>query len=299
LHQEVPAAALAGRVERLPERDGVYVAERTLDLDKLDESLRGWIGRKVFASSDGGGVCETRVTELRARAEAIPHFGQQQRWEGIDFSQPDQRAAKPPPDEVTTEVWELGLMGGLQLVGLLRNPCPKGLLATPEFPRAIAMQAGDADADLTDYLRNEVVKLPRGKAIQKAFAESSPKRARQRWIDHASAHYYTFAAVGGVQTAVASTAVGQGCGDVQETLTVVFELDIRGPVPRVVRHRTMEGVWGGTTNIRSGADFDGDGQLELISGPEDFERSFSLWRPTPSGYDRTVLRSVGFFDCPC
>jgi hypothetical protein len=299
LDQPVPLPALTGEVRLLPRDSGVYIAERALDATRLDEPLRAWLGKKLFASSPKGDLCETTLVELRARAEVIPHFGNVQSWEGNPSGPASERTPPASPAEIAENVWGLGQMVGLQLVATLSRDCPDALWATIQAPRAPALQAGSTNAELSDLLRTELLKLPRARAIQKVFSESAPERSRESWLTDAEQSYYTFAALNGVQIAVVSTTLGQGCGGLEESLHVVFELDVRGPTPRVIRHRLLDGVWGRPLKLQAALDLDDDGRLEFISGPDNLDQAHSFWRPTAQGYERTELSHVSFLDCPC
>lgn len=287
-----------GAILRLPEIGDTYVAERAVDVQRLSPEDRAWVGKKLFASSVDGEGCEVTITELRARVEVIPHFGQVQRWNGVHFGDPAQALPTPSPKEVTEEVWALGARAGAQLVGTLSRACDDARWATLTRPEVAARAAQNGGA-YSSYLRGELAKHPNAEDVQYTFANSLPERSKLDWIDEAHFKSFTFDGVDSLRTAIASATVGEGCSDIRESLSVVYELDLRGAKPRVVRQRPLEGTWSGPVDVRAALDLDGDGQLEFISGPDDFERSISYWQPTPQGYDRTVLHAVDYQDCPC
>lgn len=292
----VPDAALRGPLRRLPtQTGGVYVVEQDLDPAALPESVRAWIGKPLEVYSAAGATCTTTVVALRARAEVVPHFGTVQYWDG--WTPPGESPRpKAPEQEIAEGVWGMGAMDGYTLVGTLENPCPAALWAAPTYKQPSAFAPEAPSAEVLDLLQKELRRLPEAVEIQRVFAASDALRAKQDWLKEAKKSFAVFAPIQGIQTAVASVRVGEGCGDIEESLTVVFELDVR-TAPRVIRKRKLEG-WG-LMEARSALDLDGDGQLELLFGPNVLTEQITFWTPKQGAYEEKVLRRVGFHDCPC
>lgn len=296
LNGAVPQAALRGPLRRLPtQTGGVHVVEQDLDPAALPESVRAWIGKPLEVYSAAGVACTTSIVALRARAEVVPHFGTVQYWEG--WTPPGESPRpKAPEQEIAEGIWGMGAMDGYTLVGTLQDPCPAALWAAPTYTKPSAFAPDTPSAEVLDLLQKELRRLPEAVEIQRVFATSDAVRAKQDWLKEAKKSFVVFAPIRGIQTAVASVRVGEGCGDIEESLTVVFELDVR-TAARVIRKRKLEG-WG-LMEARSALDLDGDGQLELLFGPNVLTEQITYWTPKQGAYEEKVLRRVGFYDCPC
>src|SRR5690606_35245914 len=85
LGQEADPESVQDPVERRERQDGVWVAQRRLDVASLDDRARGWLGKTLIAMGADGKPCETKLVQLLARVDIIPHFGTVQHWQGRTF----------------------------------------------------------------------------------------------------------------------------------------------------------------------------------------------------------------------
>lgn len=292
----LPEAALTGPLQRVAS-GYVYVVEQAVNPDKLQKTDQSWLDKTITTFTADGKTCTAKITGFKARADVVPHFGQRQYWEGTKIEGVPAEPL-PPASEVTEQVWAMGQMTGVDLVGVLSNDC-LGAVWAMRAPLATAVVAAQpAEHTLAEFLRQQLRGFPRALEIQKVYANSDPGRMKKDWMSEAQTAYFSFAPKDGVQLAIASATLGQGCGDISEQLTLVFELDVRSGAPRVIRRRPLE-LWEEPLHALSAADLDGDGQLELLSGPEGLVQAFSYWSPTANSYERHILHAVSYHDCPC
>jgi hypothetical protein len=92
---------------------------------------------------------------------------------------------------------------------------------------------------------------------------------------------------------VLAAEAGEYCGGFGASASAIFGVEPSGKL-------SVLGVFMAEPLAPTSAfDLDGDGQLEILSGPEGLNRERALLRRRGSKVVRELLLSVPFLDCPC
>jgi len=265
--------------------EGVMQVVRDADESRLPSALVQRKGQALRVFDAGGHACESRVAALAVRGGIVPHFA---------MGQAAEDGTAPSPEHLNEEVWALSEQKGRQLVGVLEPACD-GLFAldandvSPEvYPRAAV------DGELKRSVVAAFRALPEYAAIQRRYVEET--RTTTPWHEDPSRHLldvWSFTPRTGQRLLVLTAEAGQYCGGFGGGANAVFAVDPSGKL-------SVLGVFEGEQFApQSAFDLDGDGQLEILSGPEGLERERALLRRRGAKVVRDLLFSVPFLDCPC
>ncbi len=102
-------ASLAEGPPRLVEtdREGVFAAERPIDLARLPDSTRALVGQRVSLLGEGGVVCEAIVGELSLLERVSPDGEDFARWSGTALADDGQPLPSPAQATVAQELWSM------------------------------------------------------------------------------------------------------------------------------------------------------------------------------------------------
>jgi hypothetical protein len=268
------------------------MAARGVDEAQLPPELRGWKGRTVKTIDQVGMVCEARVTGFRLRATVGPHENAWREWRG-DGTATVERA------KVAEQTWTLSGRDGRVLLGLLDPPC-QGIFAIDAkrpAPRAFAPDAPapELQAEAIAAFRD----LPAYREIQKRY-ESERTDATKPWheaTDHGFA-VWIFSPPARPASILVTARVGKGCGDFSASLSAVFQRS-GGQKPSWTLLGLPEMGVPDLLTPATAFDFDRDGKLEILSGPEGFTRERAIWLERKGEIVRHVLASSPYLDSPC
>jgi len=268
------------------------MAARGVDEAQLPPELRGWKGRKVKTIDQVGVVCEARVTGFRLRATLGPHENAWREWRG-DGKATAERA------KIAEQTWTLSGRDGRVVLGLLDPPC-QGIFAIDAqrpAPRAFAPDAPvpELQAEAIAAFRD----LPAYREIQKRY-ESEHTNATKPWheaMDHGFA-VWIFAPPARSPSILVTARVGKGCGEFSASLSAVFQRS-GGQKPSWTLLGLPEMAVPDLLTPATAFDFDRDGKLEILSGPEGFTRERAIWLERKGEIVRHVLASSPYLDSPC
>ncbi len=266
-----------------------YIVEHPVDTKQLKAEQRALIGQAVTTLASDGSACEARIESVVARVDVVPHFGMVQRWEGTEGNPASTDA------EIAADLWAMTGPSVATLAAKL-DGCPQAVWASRKPPAGRVLGARRSLGVVSKLLQARLDELPETRRIQHDFEQENPLGTTTKWYAERGITVVDFEAVDGVQTAIASTSAGDGCAEFSAALTVLFEVDVRAE-PKILRHVVLgERVLSPVLAL----DVDGDGQLELLTGPDDFMQTVGLWRrKAASSYDSRELWSLLFWDCPC
>ena len=265
------------------------VARRDVLEEKLPEPLKAWKGRKVALYGPQGKVCEGAVTGLALLAEAVPHFGIVQGWNG------EQGERKLTDDQTAEEIWRLAADRGRRLVGLL--DVDAGKCAGARFGRDAARsapavyRANPADGPLGATALAAFRALPAYQAVTRQF-RSEGKAGDWETYSGGKPTIITYVHPdAGTRYVLLHAEAGSGCGDFRGELWAIWQ--VTGPLakPTLVLLSGAERPGEGFVPTVA-VDLDGDGQPELVS-------PHRLLRREGQGYRTAVNIEPPFFDCPC
>lgn len=270
-------------VERAP--PGVLQVLRDADGARLPAALAQRQGQAVRVFDADGRACESRVARLAVRAAITPHFS---------MAEAASDGTAPDPARLNREVWALSEAQGRQLVGVLEPPC-EGLFAldasdvTPEIYRATPVEGDERRAAIAAFRA-----LPVYAAIQRRYEEET--RSARPWHEDPTRHLldvWAFRPRTGPAQLVLAAEAGEYCGGFGGSASVVFGVGANGQLEPL---GAFEGLRLGP---QAAFDLDGDGRLEILSGPEGLTRERSLLRRRGAQVVRDLLSSVPSLDCPC
>jgi hypothetical protein len=232
-----------------------------------------------------GRTCDSQISALAVRGAVIPHFS---------MGQATDDGARPSPDQLNEEVWALSEQKGRQLVGVLEPTC-EGLFAldasdvTPEVYAATPVDGELKQAAVTAFRA-----LPEYATIQRRYVEETGTTTP--WHEHPAQHsldVWSFTPRAGQRLLVLAAEAGEYCGGFGASASAIFGVEPSGKL-------SVLGVFMAEPLAPTSAfDLDGDGQLEILSGPEGLNRERALLRQRGSKVVRELLLSVPFLDCPC
>ncbi|HTV23611.1 MAG TPA: nuclear transport factor 2 family protein [Polyangiaceae bacterium] len=258
---------------------------RDADEARLPPALAHWKGRAVRVLDAQGRGCDARISSLAVRGAVVPHFS---------MSEGSSEGPTLTPAQRNEEFWAMSEQDGRQLVGELEPAC-EGVFAldasdvVPEMYPAVV-----ADAALKQAAVAAFRALPEYAKIQKRYVEETT--ATTPWHEDPTRHslgVWSFTPRVGPRLLVVAADAGQYCGEFGASANAVFALDASGKL-------TPRGVFEEEPFAPASAfDLDGDGQLEILSGPEGSRRERALLRRSGSKLVRDVLFAVPFLDCPC
>lgn len=273
-----------------------YNAEMTVDTQRLAPSLRSLAGRTLKLVGVDGPICEAHVRDFVVRASGEPHFGMAAAWRGLDGT------GSPPWSDaaIARDFWSMFTPDQRYLVARLDRACAHALLAFEDTVPA-RVKPSMSTEPLRGIVLSAFRKLDEYKTIQQEFDQETPKSGA-RW-DEKDAHIDVseFSPPSGRKVVVVSASGGPrgpaGCGEFWGALSVRFEIDESGSAPRIVRTDVLETSDGLTPKVAF--DADGDGSLDLLTGPDGFNSSVVLWRTRPKTIVSATLLSAAYMDCPC
>lgn len=291
LTQGVPERALGGPARLLPSSfPGTYAAERPLDAARLPSALRTYEGRNITVYREDGSTCRSQITQLRARAAGTPHFGVVSEWNGRSGSvaTPDQRAA---------ELWETTGSSDAYVVGRLSAECADGLYARPLEAESGGQAAVPAEGATKTAALAFFAKLPEYQAVQRRFVESGGE-PQTPWESVHGTVTVTGVAGSKPRLVVVSAAAGRGCAEFGGALNVALLLDTEAAPPKLLRHHVLEAAQEALT-LRRAVDLDGDGALELLTGPSGSRFEVSIFDLEGTKVSPRTVFQVPYWDCPC
>jgi hypothetical protein len=265
------------------------VARRDVQEAKLPEPLKAWKGRKVALYGPQGKVCEGAVTGLALLAEAVPHFGVVQGWNG------EQGEPKLTDDQTAEEIWRLAADRGRRLVGLL--DVDAGRCAGARFGRDAARsapavyRANPADGPLGATALAAFRALPAYQSVAKQFRADGKAGDWETYSGGKPTIITYVHPDAGTRYVLLHAEAGSGCGDFRGELWAIWQ--VTGPLakPTLVLLSGAERPGEGFVPAVA-VDLDGDGQPELVS-------PHRLLRREGKGYRTAVNLEPPFFDCPC
>jgi len=270
---------------------GDFTSVRSVDVGALPAALAGWHERKVRLMGQRGPLCEGTVSGFSMIGRVTPHFGAVQEWQGTN-------GEKWSPDRIAAELWTESAGDGRLLVGDLANKCAGALWAFDAEKTTPVVAAADklSPGPLLDASLRALRRLPLHAEIQKtwlAFPEgdkgpwsASPNVATVAWrFDHPRA------------TLVMVSSAWGGCSEFGGDLTAIFRLNGGEASPKLTLLSAMS--YGDVAAPLSAFDLDGDGNLEILFGPEGLRQERGLYQLSGDAYDRFVLTLQPYHDCPC
>lgn len=275
-----------GAAAVFPRHGDIWTIERHVNVARLDRALRGWHGRTLRLFSDGGPPCESKVVEFRFRASTIPRGSTLMRWNGED-------GPRPSKAEIASEIWDMVHTEERWLVGRLEPACPGAVWASDRAqPEVIAPSSveGDVEAAALGAFRA----LPEYDERQRRFVRDS-KNPTGRWEDaNGRLRVRGFGPRKGLEVVVVS--ITAASDEFSSALSARFDLDVTGPAARVLRSQVLD--TNHALSPRSAFDLDGDGSLELLTGPDGYDNELVLWSSRAGKAEPKVLELMVDRECP-
>jgi hypothetical protein len=241
-----------------------------------------------------GPVCEAKVRDFVVRASGQPHFGTVNEWRGLEGNPPSSDAA------IARDLWSMVPEDKRYLVARLDRKCPHGVAAFDHAAPARALASKPNDA-VTNVVLAAFRKLAEYKDIQREFDKGQPRSPGPWDQNNAESRLSEFVPSSGPAVVVVSVSAGPagpaGCGEFWGALSARFEVDKGGPSPRVTRTDVLETMDGVT--VKLAFDANGDGSLDILTGPDSFDGEVFLWTARPKKVEQLTLFAAAYFDCPC
>jgi hypothetical protein len=269
-----------------------YTAEMTVDTQRLAPALRAWAGRTIEVMSVDGPVCKPKVRDFVVRASGQPHFGAVNEWRGLEGNPPASDAA------IARDLWDMIPEDKRYLVARLDRKCPHAVAAFEHAAPVRMLPSTPSDA-VKNVVLAALHTLPEYKDIQREFDKGAPKSPGPWDANAAESHLSEFSPSSGPAVVVASVTAGPyaGCGEFWGALSARFEVDKTGPSPRVTRTDVFETTDGVTAKVAF--DANGDGSLDILTGPDGFNSNVFLWSAHPKQVEQLTLFAAAYMDCPC
>lgn len=284
LYVSLPKAKLPASFGPLVSETGeqnasVFTVSRSVNAAELEPSVSALKTKKLRV--EGG--CDATISEFRALARVVPHFGQRQVWEGMVPG--DSKPGTPlPPEQVASGVWELGQP---RLFAKLEG-CNEGSfawLAGELQPRAAEPVE---DAALSERALSAFAKLPSVQATQKEFLKQAKSAEGNWWEEGTEVAIFKHPTSGQVLVSVLAN-LRDGCGEFNASEWAVFEQ--KGKTLKRISPTQRA-----PDRISEALDVDGDGKLEFL-GETDIGTDIALIWPDANDFGSALTHL--FLDCPC
>jgi hypothetical protein len=269
-----------------------YTVEKAVDTQRLAPALRAWAGRTIDVMGVDGAVCEPKVKDFVVRASGQPHFGAVNEWRGLDGNAAWSNTA------IARDLWDMIPEDKRYLVARLDRKCP---FAVAAFERAAPVRV--LPSKPSDAVKNVVFaafqKLAEFKDIQREFDKGQAKSPGPWDYNAAQSLLSEFSPSSGPTVVVVSVTAGPygGCGEFWGALSARFEVDKTGASPRITRTDVLETTDGVTAKVAF--DANGDGSLDILTGPDGFDSNVFLWSAQPKRIEQLTLFAAAYMDCPC
>jgi hypothetical protein len=274
-------------------REGDQAGVRSVDVAALPAELAGWRTRKLKLMGKAGPLCDGAVAGLSIVGLVTPHFGTVQTWEGREDGQ------RWSADRIAADMWSMSKGDGRVLVGELAQKCDGALWAfdANKTVPVVAPANEMAPGPLRDTIIKAFRQLPQHAEIQKAWREY-PEKDKEVWTDSPDARtvVWRFDHPRATLVMVSAAWLG-GCGSFGGDVTALYQL--AGPAASPTRTLLSAMSYGDLAAPVSAFDLDGDGQLEILFGPEGWRKERGLYQLAGDAYDRFVLYQQPFHDCGC
>ena len=282
-----------------PRRGSGIAADRALDLAALPAELAAARGRTFYvaraaapAATEPPPACEARVAELVLRTSLTPYESTLSAWNGTGD------VPKPPDAQIAREVWELGASVPARLVfGKFAEPCAGALFATdrPLPPRVTPTLASGA---LAQAATRAFQSSPAYRKAQASFLAETPN-ASGRWDEGSFGHrrVHRFGAPPGRAFVLVSAYREGSCAEFTGSSSALFELGADGA--ELTPLGVVEDGGRHPLTPRTAFDLDGDGALELLTGPDGLDEQIGVVRVSGRTARRELLHVVPFLGCGC
>ncbi len=273
----------------LVERHEVVVTESSARPDAVPARLRGIQGRAVLLHGSAGATCRATLGAPRVLARVDVHFGEDQRWDGIDDE--GHRGSPVAPSVVAQEAYAQADDGRLLVAELSPTGCGGALFAHDEAAPVVTFRASAADT----VTQSAAVVAYRSTAAWRRLQNDylahyeDLRPARSRWDDaNGGAVVTVWTPDGAGRTFVTVRGVSEplGCAAFSGALLAVFE--------RVGGRLVLRSPAGVATDFLPVSAVDSNGD-----GAPDFYSTEGVMGIGPEGYERTLSLQVPSHDCPC
>jgi hypothetical protein len=236
--------------------------------------------------SSSGASCEARISGFKLRAHVTPPDGFVQAWHGEDGARPKTKA------QIAEAIWSLAEESGRVLIASLDQPCRGSFAIDAKQPLPRVTTPRRARSELRALGLERFRALPEYSKLEAEFrAAGHPAPARWEEFDE---HRVEAWSLGSEPSLLLVTArAGAGCADFSGRLSVLFRVS-GGLQPELALLGVLDAF-----EPKSVFDLDGDGELEVLFGPEDLDQGRALWHRGKSGYVLDKLLSVPFLGCAC
>ena len=275
----VPAKLGAYRREHESDGSDVYTVSRALQDQDLDPSVSGLKGRKLRIE-DG---CVATVSGFRAITRVVPHFGEVQRWNGVNIDDPVK--AKPLSEaQITRAAYELSTP---EVFAKLEGCGEGGRFARFDTSPPPTVGVLVDDSPLAASALTAFTKLPSVLESQKEYLASTEGATGHWWDENTRTAVYEHPTSGQTLISVIASLAGGACRDFSASAWVVYER--QGSTLKLLMPETTP-----PSEIQEALDVDGDGRLEFLVGfPGDAQL---VW---PSGDRSGPALSTLDLDCHC
>jgi len=258
-----------------PFQEGFYYATR--DASKAPPAA-AWMTRDLAVYGGDGKRCAAKVSGLELIAGGTPHNMDVSEWNGAGGMEAPW--SKPRQAREIYGRYSKKLIGELTIDGACEPALVTDAKATPTvFASAPADPVRDAAA--TAAFR----KLPAYATIQRDFVDNY--EGKGAWVKAPRVQAF---AGNGRTIVVVSAREGNGCAEFLGELTVVFDDKGGKLVPRAPS---------GYIFVEAVVDIEGDGAIELIGRPDDFETFRALYVDSAGGFAPQRTVDFEFNDCGC
>lgn len=265
----------------------VFVARRTVALDRLPVRARQLVGERLRLFDARGARCTAIVDELSLLVRADPRYEQRLDWEG---ELEGARHPKTPASQIAGELWT---MSGSTLVAHVRSV--EGACTGATWARSASLslphtaEATVADAALTRRALDVVRTFPSYATTQKAYETDGEEPRAARWESASSVTTSVSSMIGaeGARYVWVAIAGGEGCGGFNGGVVALLREDPSAPFGL----RVVHGVDDGAAGAPRGVIDQGGGRPTLL-----FDAGALRFDGDGYRFDSIAVSSM---DCPC
>jgi hypothetical protein len=276
-----------------PEYLNVQGASAIANDAALTAEQRAFVGKTFTAYDAAGKPCPAVVKSLSVKALVIPHFGVLQSFDDRE-AYPDPAAAQKAKPEV---FYDLAGEEGRYLFGHFESPCPGARWAVEGSAIAVVPKSESPKAHPAALASFR--SLPTYAKMQAELASAHPEEKARPWETYDDGHtdFDVFRPEKGAPLVVVSARSGSGCSDFYASMSAFLDAS---DAAHLVSRGVLETDPSNVLNPLAAVDLDGNGEFELVTGPDGDSEGFALVRPSGKGtYVREQFFGVPFLDCPC
>ena len=258
--------------------------------DAMKPAWKELVGKPMRLVVGAGGTCEAKVARVVAIASAIPHFGQEQTWNGDPGF--DEDARRLSDEQVAVELSEIasdeGLYLGVELEGADDAACKgwswgSSTATAPTYAMFETVKDGQTVRDVTQMFQA----LPGFELIQKDYPDSSKKWASGEAITVRRAK------LGEREFIYVGASVGTMCDDFLGEFWAIFEA---GSDYVLMTDGENPGDFKKLKAVVAGQ---GDAGDVTFLGEGTFFEDMAMIQSTGATWRVTHWWRIPYYDCPC